>query len=110
MPDSIDSRRARIYSVVSLIPTGYVTTYGQVAVLAGIPGQARQVGYALAALSGDHDVPWHRVINAKGEISLRTHGDDGNRQHALLEEEGLRFDSNGRIALSRFGWRPENRA
>ena len=107
MPDSIDSQRARIYSVVSLIPKGYVTTYGQVAVFAGIPGQARQVGYALAALGEAHDVPWHRVINAKGEVSQRAHADDVERQRALLKGEGVQFDARGRVSLSSFGWRPE---
>ena len=58
---------SRIYGVVREIPEGRVATYGQVAALAGPPGHARQVGYALHAINDD-GVPWHRVINAKGEI------------------------------------------
>src|SRR5262245_154669 len=63
--------RARIYAVVRRIPKGRVATYGQVAALAGYPGHARQVGYALSALPSGTALPWHRVINARGEISLR---------------------------------------
>ncbi|HEY5666016.1 MAG TPA: MGMT family protein [Gammaproteobacteria bacterium] len=106
MTDPSATKRARIYTVVSLIPAGKVTTYGQVATLAGIAGQARQVGYALAALDDDNDVPWHRVINARGEISLRPGGGE-QRQRRLLEAEGVRFDSRGRVSLERYGWDPE---
>ena len=63
---------AHIYAVVKRIPVGRVATYGQIAELAGIQGHARQVGYALNALSEDHEVPWHRVINALGRIRRRT--------------------------------------
>ena len=94
----------RIYAVVRCIPRGKVGTYGQVAAFAGIPGHARQVGYALHALPEDHDVPWHRVINAKGEISQRASPGSVNRQRAMLEKEGIVFDSHLRIDLSRFGW------
>lgn len=106
MADPSRSKRARIYSVISLIPRGSVTTYGEIAAMAGVPGQARQVGYALAALTPDHDLPWHRVINAKGEISPRAEEGDVERQRALLEVEGIEFDSAGRTSLKRFGWRP----
>jgi methylated-DNA-protein-cysteine methyltransferase-like protein len=99
--------RARIYSVVALIPEGRVTTYGAVAVMAGLPRQARQVGYALAALRDDNDLPWHRVINAKGEISKRANGECDPRQRLLLEIEGVEFDTRDRISLARFGWRPD---
>lgn len=107
MPDPSHSNRARIYSMVALIPEGRVTTYGQVAALAGLPGHARQVGYALAALPQEHDVPWHRVINAKGEISERARSDGVGRQRALLESEGIQFSSDNCISLSRFGWEPD---
>lgn len=100
-----DARRSRIYSVVALIPPGRVSTYGRIARLAGMPGQARQVGYALSALPAKNDVPWHRVVNARGQISLREGG--GGRQKKLLEAEGVAFDRHGRIALAEFGWRPE---
>jgi methylated-DNA-protein-cysteine methyltransferase related protein len=104
--DASHSKRARIYSVVALIPEGTVTTYGRVAALAGMPGQARQVGYALAALGADHELPWHRVINARGEISLRADGQCDQRQRAMLESEGVRFDARGRASLAVFGWKP----
>jgi len=106
MPDPSQPRRARIYSVVALIPEGRVATYGEIAAMAGLPRQARQVGYALAALTSDHDLPWHRVINAKGEISQRADGQSDPRQRLLLEAEGIKFDSRGRVSLQRFGWRP----
>jgi methylated-DNA-protein-cysteine methyltransferase-like protein len=101
----VSDSRSLIYGVVALIPVGRVTTYGQVAALAGIPRQARQVGYALAALDGASELPWHRVINARGEISGRACGGE-QRQRALLEGEGVRFDADGRVSLSRFGWAP----
>ena len=95
----------RIYRTVRKIPEGRVATYGQIAELAGLPRQPRQVGYALAALRPGNDVPWHRVINAKGEISLRADPDAGGLQRALLEAEGVEFDDRARVSLSRFGWR-----
>jgi len=97
----------RIYSVVSKIPRGRVATYGQVARLAGIPGQARLVGYALAALPDQVAVPWHRVVNAKGEISARSDGGHMEVvQRLLLRRERIRFDKRNRIALTDFRWRP----
>ena len=98
--------RERIYTIVALIPAGRVATYGQIAELAGLGHQARRVGYALAALGPGNDVPWHRVVNAKGEISLRARGGAEARQRTLLEREGVHFDDRGRIDLSRFRWKP----
>lgn len=95
----------RYYDVVRRIPAGRVTTYGTVATLADRPGRARQVGYAMAALDAEAEVPWHRVINARGEISRRSGGSVGEKvQRALLEDEGVRFDDGGRVDLERFGW------
>jgi len=94
-----------IYAVVRRIPRGRVATYGQVARLAGLPGRARQVGYALAALRSSTAVPWQRVVNAAGAISLRATA-GGLSQRLLLEREGVRFNEAGRIALDRFAWRP----
>ena len=94
------------YAVVARIPRGQVATYGQVAQLAGLPGRARQVGYALSALT-DKTIPWHRVINARGEISPRSGcslADD--MQRLRLETEGLALDAHGRIPLERYQWRP----
>jgi methylated-DNA-protein-cysteine methyltransferase related protein len=94
----------RIYAVVRRIPHGRVATYGQVAALAGLAGRARQVGYALHALPEGSPLPWHRVINARGEISLRAEpGWEGYQRH-LLEEEDVEFDLAGRVDLDRFGW------
>lgn len=98
---------ARIYAVVRRIPRGRVATYGQIASLAGLGGHARQVGYALSALPDGTRVPWHRVINARGEVSLRSGLDGGGeQQRRLLETEGVRFNEHGRVWLSRFRWRP----
>ncbi len=95
----------RYYDVVRRIPAGRVTTYGTVAALAGRPRHARQVGYAMAALPDEAGVPWHRVVNARGEISRRSGGGAGGRiQRALLEGEGVVFDARDRIDLERFGW------
>ncbi|MAG33395.1 MAG: methyltransferase [Deltaproteobacteria bacterium] len=98
-----------VYRVVRRIPQGRVATYGQVAALSGSPGAARQVGWALAALSPDDHVPWHRVINARGEISTRGEREIEDLQRALLESEGVVFDRRGRVDLARFGWTPRSR-
>ncbi|MBA3260037.1 MAG: MGMT family protein [Gemmatimonadales bacterium] len=98
--------RARIYAVVRRIPSGRVATYGQVAELAGLPGHARQVGYALNALPAGTTVPWHRVLNARGEVSLRAEPGAELSQRMLLEREGVGFDTRGRVALKRVAWRP----
>lgn len=121
---SIDSSYARIYAAVRRIPRGRVATYGLIAQVAGLPGHARQVGYALHALRDEHDgaasaggapardkspgraVPWQRVINARGEISLRAELGAERLQRALLEQEGVVFDAAGRVSLARFLWRP----
>lgn len=101
---------ARIYSVVSRIPRGRVATYGQVARLAGLPGQARLVGYALSALDDRSRIPWHRVVNAQGEISVRRDGSPmSGLQRRLLERERVRFDARRRIRLDIFRWRPRPR-
>ena len=90
---------------VRRIPAGRVASYGQVARLAGLPGHARQVGYALAALrGGDDSVPWHRVINARGEISRRSDPFYETLQRERLEGEGVSFDERGRVSLARFRW------
>ncbi|MFQ5840285.1 MAG: MGMT family protein [Candidatus Methylomirabilales bacterium] len=103
------STYARIYAVVRRIPPGQVVTYGQVARLAGLPGYARQVGYALHALDPGSGVPWQRVINARGEISPRAAPGWDLAQRQLLEREGVIFDSRSRIDLTRFQWKPRTR-
>jgi len=99
----IDPIYQKIYSVVRKIPRGRVATYGQVAKIAGVGNQPRRVGYALGILEED-DVPWHRVVNAKGEISPRWDPDAPDRQKSLLLEEGIEFDK-GRIELAKFQWK-----
>ena len=96
----------RIYAVVRRIPAGRVATYGQVATLAGLSGHARQVGYALHALPERSTVPWHRVVNAKGGISLRSLPGAGLVQQQRLLREGIHFDANGRVRLSQVRWNP----
>ncbi len=97
----------RIYRVVKRIPKGRVATYGQVAELADLPRQARQVGYALHALSGQDDrVPWQRVVNARGEISERSVSGTEPLQRLLLEAEGVVFNASQRIDLDRYRWQP----
>ncbi len=98
----------RIYAVVRKIPRGRVTTYGTVARLAGLGGQARLVGYALSALRDGTGVPWHRVINAQGRLSLqRAASSAGLTQVMRLEREGVRVDAAGRVSLAKFGWHIE---
>ncbi|HET7922593.1 MAG TPA: MGMT family protein [Gammaproteobacteria bacterium] len=99
-PDSASSLYQRIYAEVRRIPRGRVSTYGGIARRLGGCGP-RQVGYALAALPVGSRVPWHRVVNHKGEISLR---EGSARQRQRLEAEGLRFNARGRINLSEAGW------
>lgn len=93
-----------IYATVRRIPAGRVASYGQVARVAGLGAAARQVGYALHALPAGSGVPWHRVLNAKGAISLRNH--HGITQRLLLTGEGVRFNARARVDLGRFGWQP----
>lgn len=96
----------RIYRVIRRVPRGRVATYGQIAEMAKASGP-RQVGYALHALPDGHDVPWHRIINARGMISLDSTGlGGGNLQRALLETERVAFDEKGRIDLKRYQWKP----
>ena len=94
-----------IWSWVRKIPRGRVATYGQIASLAGLEGHARQVGYALHNLPERSNVPWHRVVNAKGEISPRSAGDSHELQRMLLEGEGVELDPRGRIDLKRYCWK-----
>ena len=101
-----------VWTAVKRIPRGRVATYGQIAALAGMPKHARQAGYALAATPENKKIPWHRVINAQGKISLRLkHWDGGSDefQRILLEAEGVIFDSGGRVDLKRFRWQPTHK-
>lgn len=100
-----DPRYRRFYRVVECIPEGRVATYGQVALLAGRPGRARLVGRALGSLEEESEVPWHRVLNARGEISRRGLGDSEHLQRVLLESEGVTFSAHGRVDLKRYRWK-----
>ena len=96
----------KIYRVVSRIPKGRVATYGQVAALAGLPGRARLVGHALRVAADDR-LPWHRVVNAKGEVSTRADGmGSESYQLELLRREGIPLNPRGRIDLDTHAWDP----
>ena len=99
----------RVYAFLRTIPPGSVVTYGQVALELGAPAAARAVGYALNALNtsgAPADVPWWRVINARGEISLKGRGAGADLQRTLLESEGIAFSAEGHIDLERYRWWP----
>ncbi|RLM27780.1 methyltransferase [Brenneria alni] len=97
-----DSFRQRVFQIVAAIPYGKIATYGDVALLAGSPRASRQVGGVLKRLPKDSKLPWHRVINRKGEISLV--GDDHQRQKLALQAEGITFNRQGKIDLNAFRW------
>jgi methylated-DNA-protein-cysteine methyltransferase-like protein len=94
---------ARVYALVRMIPRGKVVTYGQIASIIGDPQAARTVGWALSGLPEGTQVPWHRVINAQGRISLRPHS-GATEQRFLLEQEGIVLDRQGRIDLETYQW------
>ncbi len=93
----------RIYEWVRRVPEGKVATYGQIAGLAG-KCSARQVGYAMAALSGDSAIPWHRIINSQGMISLRSGSEGHYMQRILLEAEGIVFSEDDTIDIVKYRW------
>ena len=97
----------RVYAFVRRVPRGSVITYGHIALCLGSPMAARAVGYALNALPGENDVPWWRVINAQGAISLKGRGAHADLQRALLEREGVLFGPDDRTDLARYRWWPE---
>jgi methylated-DNA-protein-cysteine methyltransferase-like protein len=92
----------QVYTIVKMVPRGRVATYGQIARLAGLKSP-RQSGQALSALPEDSGVPWFRVINSAGRISLHRL-DGGSLQRALLLNESVEVSLSGRVDLSRFGW------
>ncbi|MBP2170167.1 methylated-DNA-protein-cysteine methyltransferase-like protein [Erwinia toletana] len=99
-----DNFQQRVWQIIAAIPSGCVTTYGDIARLAGSPRAARQVGGILRRLPEGSKIPWHRVINRKGEISLI--GDDLERQRTALEAEGVEVSNDGKISLPRYRWQP----
>lgn len=97
---------SQVYAMVRLIPRGQVASYGQIAAMLGHPRAARTVGWALASLpeQAEEDVPWHRVINSQGRISIRNLRHAMDEQRLLLEEEGVVFNEAGYLDWDRFGW------
>lgn len=104
MEQAEPSINQRIWQVVVLIPVGKVATYGDVARQAGLPGAARRVGAALRGLPPDTRIPWHRVINAQGRISLPEGSAGQYTQRERLEAEGVVFRANKTIDLKKFRW------
>jgi methylated-DNA-protein-cysteine methyltransferase-like protein len=103
---SAPSAYTRIWGVIRRIPSGCVASYGQVATLAGLPGQARLVGYALHA-APEGRLPWHRVVAVSGRLSLaRSDPAAGTTQRLRLGREGVRFDARGRVEMMRHRWQP----
>ena len=102
----------RVWEVVRRVPRGKVVTYGQVATWLGSPRAARAVGYAMFNAPDDPNnvrkaVPWHRVINSKGEISEGGAPHRALLQRQLLEAEGVVLDATGRVDLRIWGWKPQ---
>jgi methylated-DNA-protein-cysteine methyltransferase-like protein len=95
----------RVVKFIKSIPRGKIATYGQIADYAGNPRAAREVAYILHSSSEKEDLPWQRVINSKGRISLKP-GHGFERQKRLLEDEGVIFDEEGRVDLNKFLWQP----
>ncbi|MGF1688447.1 MGMT family protein [Photobacterium japonica] len=98
----MDDFASQIYTQVHQIPFGQVSTYGDIARFAGFPGYARQVGRLMATLPEGSTLPWHRVINAKGEISMQ--GKDLQRQRQQLLAEGVVVSEAGKIRLAQYRW------
>ncbi|MCY6412010.1 MGMT family protein [Acinetobacter sp. VNH17] len=105
MQDTNELHR-QILQVIALIPYGKVASYGQIAKLAGLPKHARLVGYVLKHLDKESQIPWYRVINSQGKISVTRMDEKGNNvQQDLLEAEGV-YLLNGKVSLKKFGWQP----
>ena len=101
----------KVYKVVRCIPPGKVSSYGRIAEMLGTPKAARAVGYALSALRHPNqdgytsaNVPWQRVVNSQGRISIHHREQTANRQAEILRAEGVKVDENGRIDLSVYLW------
>lgn len=99
----------KVINIIQNIPTGKVMTYGQIARLAGSPRGARQVVRILHTQSEKHQLPWHRVVNGKGEIGFKDK-ELHNRQRDLLENEGIYFQLNGSLDLKTFVHEPSNQS
>ena len=100
----MDQFLAQIFAVIQQIPSGKVITYGEVAKLAGYPGYARQVGKALGNLPEGSKLPWFRVLNNQGKISLK--GEDLLRQRRELLADGVAVSASGKVNLTTYRWHP----
>ena len=100
-----DTFHQRVKDIIKKIPEGKVATYGQIAVCAGSPRAARQVVRILHSSSRKDKLPWHRVINRKGQISLKPNS-GYEIQKGLLEKEGVTFDKNDTVDFNRYLWSP----
>jgi len=105
-PNMKNEFNEQVYAIVANVPEGKVVTYGQIAGWLDRPGAARQVGFAMAACPRERNLPWHRVINARGEVSKRSTPQGESLQRQLLYSEGVVFNQAGRIDLKRFQWWP----
>ena len=107
MPGSLTRTHEKICATIRRIPHGKVASYCQIARLAGLPRHARLVGYALHRLPNGSSIPWHRVVNARGDLSLAHAGRaSGITQRLRLEREGVPVNAAFRVSMARFGWRP----
>jgi methylated-DNA-protein-cysteine methyltransferase related protein len=100
-----NDREIRLYTVIEGIPVGKVATYGQIASLAGLPGAARLVGQILSGLPAETSLPWHRVINAAGKISMPEGSDSFNEQKKRLTTENIIL-TGSQISLKQYLWKP----
>ena len=99
--------RTAVLAIVARIPVGRVTSYGAVAAMAGQPRAARGVGWILNRLPPDTELPWWRVVDRDGRLSTyKLPGGAGPLQRALLEEEGVELDEDGRVEDNLFWWDP----
>ena len=105
VPVQASSLKETIWQLVAGVPRGKVATYGQIAALAGCPAHARYVGTTLKNLPSGSRLPWHRIVNARGEVAFPAGSEAWERQKARLEAEGVVF-LGGRVSLRRFQWQP----
>ena len=99
--------REKVLKTVSQLPSGKVTNYGFIAILAGKPKAARTIGWILSSIPQDSDIPWWRVINSKGYISIRNTNISKEIQKELLEKEGITVNENFMVDLNKYLWRPD---
>lgn len=107
-----DERNELFYAIIRRVPCGRVATYGQIAKLAGLPKHSRHVGVALRNLPKGSRIPWHRIVNGRGEIANRLAKparDCETEQYGRLLDEGIEFDVKNRIPLKQFQWKPRQR-